>query len=102
MGEEGLDGLFGRLLSEKREVAAHRMVDGDERLSRLEIAPCELEPVTGSAERGLSTEAETRIREAVAAAHANGRSWARIGMVLGVSRQAARERYGQDADIRRT
>ena len=33
--------------------------------------------------------------EAVAAARADGRSRGEIGLVLGVSRQAARERYGQ-------
>jgi hypothetical protein len=49
-----------------------------------------------------SAEAEARSRQAVAAARANGRSWARVGMALGVSRQAARERYGQDVDAPRT
>jgi len=36
--------------------------------------------------------------EAAAAARANGRSWGEIGMVLGVSRQAARERFGEPAN----
>lgn len=36
--------------------------------------------------------------EAVAAARANGRSWGEIRMVLGVSRQAARERFGEPAN----
>lgn len=49
-----------------------------------------------------SAEAEARVREAVTAARANGRSWARIGMALGVSRQAARERSGEDTDTPRT
>jgi hypothetical protein len=34
---------------------------------------------------------------AVAAARAGGRSWGQIGMVLGVSKQAARERFGTPA-----
>jgi hypothetical protein len=34
---------------------------------------------------------------AVAAAKAGGRSWGQIGMVLGVSKQAARERFGTPA-----
>jgi hypothetical protein len=38
--------------------------------------------------------AERLVRDAVDAARKNGRSWSRIGMALGVSRQAAHERYG--------
>lgn len=41
--------------------------------------------------------AEEQIAIAVAAARASGRSWGRIGMALGVSKQAARERYGEAA-----
>lgn len=48
----------------------------------------------GLALRGLVKE-QREVDEAVAAARANGRSWAEIGLVLGISRQAARERYGQ-------
>lgn len=36
---------------------------------------------------------EARVREQVAVARANGRSWGQIGIALGVSRQAARERF---------
>jgi 1-deoxy-D-xylulose 5-phosphate reductoisomerase len=36
---------------------------------------------------------EARVREMVARARANGRSWGEIGIALGVSRQAARERF---------
>jgi hypothetical protein len=36
---------------------------------------------------------EARVRELVAEAHANGRSWGEIGIALGVTRQAARERF---------
>jgi hypothetical protein len=38
---------------------------------------------------------EARVRELVAVARANGRSWGEIGIALGVSRQAARERFSQ-------
>lgn len=38
---------------------------------------------------------EARVRELVARARANGRSWGEIGIALGVSRQAARERFGE-------
>jgi hypothetical protein len=37
---------------------------------------------------------DAQLREAVAAARANGRSWARVGVALGMSRQAAHERFG--------
>jgi hypothetical protein len=39
--------------------------------------------------------AEDRLREAAETARARGRSWRQIGLVLGISRQAARERFGQ-------
>lgn len=41
--------------------------------------------------------ADVRLRQAVDAARSNGKSWAAIGAVLGVSRQAAQERFGQPA-----
>ena len=36
---------------------------------------------------------EAQLTEAVENARAHGRSWTRIGIALGVSRQAARQRY---------
>jgi hypothetical protein len=36
---------------------------------------------------------EARVRQLVARARATGRSWGEIGIALGVSRQAARERF---------
>lgn len=50
----------------------------------------------GLALRSLADD-QREVDEAVAAARENGRSWGEIGLVLGVSRQAARERYGQPA-----
>jgi 1-deoxy-D-xylulose 5-phosphate reductoisomerase len=38
---------------------------------------------------------EARVRELVALARANGRSWGAIGIALSVSRQAARERFAE-------
>ncbi len=38
---------------------------------------------------------EARVRELVALARANGRSWGEIGIALGVSRQAAREQFSE-------
>lgn len=40
-------------------------------------------------------EAERELTGAVAEARRNGRSWGEIAMVLGVSKQAARQRYGE-------
>jgi hypothetical protein len=40
-----------------------------------------------------ATAGEARLREAVEIARARGRSWNRIGIALGVSRQAARQRF---------
>ena len=39
--------------------------------------------------------AERELRDAVAEARRNGRSWSEIALVVGVSRQAARQRYGE-------
>ena len=50
----------------------------------------------GLALRRLADE-QREVEEAVAAARENGRSWGMIGLVLGISRQAARERYGHPA-----
>lgn len=38
---------------------------------------------------------EARLREAVETARAHGRSWNHIAVALGVSRQAARQRFGR-------
>jgi hypothetical protein len=46
-------------------------------------------------------EAETRLANAVQAARANGRSWGRIGLALGVTKQAARQRFGAETAVRR-
>jgi len=43
--------------------------------------------------------AEARLRSAVAEARAHGETWGMIGTILGVSRQAAQQRFG-DADKR--
>ncbi|HEY5197536.1 MAG TPA: hypothetical protein VIJ51_10985 [Solirubrobacteraceae bacterium] len=40
---------------------------------------------------------EARLRESVAAARAQGRSWNQIAVALGVSRQAARQRFADKA-----
>lgn len=45
------------------------------------------------------TAAQARLREKVELARANGRSWGRIGLALGVSRQAARERFAEKTHV---
>ena len=40
---------------------------------------------------------DLQLAEQVANARANGRTWTQIGAVLGVSKQAARERFGEPA-----
>ena len=50
----------------------------------------------GLALRALADQ-QREVDEAVASARAHGRSWAEIGMILGITRQAARERYAQPA-----
>jgi hypothetical protein len=43
--------------------------------------------------------AEARLTERVAIARAHGRSWTRIGLAIGVSRQAARQRFSGKVDV---
>lgn len=42
-------------------------------------------------------DAEARLTEAVDIARAHGRSWTRIGIAIGISRQAARQRFSRPA-----
>lgn len=44
---------------------------------------------------------QTRLRHAVESARAQGRSWNRIAIALGVSRQAARQRFGKTENMSR-
>jgi hypothetical protein len=55
--------------------------------------PIELRRI-GSANENLR-EASTELRSAVKAARELGRSWAEIGVVLGISKQAAQQRFGR-------
>jgi hypothetical protein len=45
-------------------------------------------------------EDEARLTEAVGTARRNGRSWGMIARALGVSRQAAQQRYGDHVNVR--
>lgn len=42
---------------------------------------------------------EARLTEAVEIARARGRSWTRIGLALGLSRQAARQRFADKTAV---
>jgi hypothetical protein len=54
--------------------------------------PADLRAVAEAAEQ--ARRAEALLTEKVAQARAHGRSWNRIAAALGVSRQAARQRFG--------
>lgn len=43
--------------------------------------------------------AKSELADAVSAARANGRSWGYIGLVLGISKQAAQQRFGDNAGL---
>lgn len=71
---------------------------------RLDRLADEMDPATAEAENiedlravAIASDAvrthEARLREAVEIARAHGRSWNRIAIALGVSRQAARQRF---------
>jgi hypothetical protein len=80
----------------KREIdgAARRL---EELADRMDPAAAEVLRIDDLRDVALVSEAvrtdEERLREAVAAARAHGRSWNQIAVALGVSRQAARQRF---------
>jgi hypothetical protein len=61
---------------------AHRFEEWDKQLTLVRAAAREL------------TSAELSLRHQVGAARRGGHSWAAIGVVLGISEQAAQERFG--------
>jgi hypothetical protein len=78
--------------------------------SRFERLADSLNPETANVEgtddlRAVATAAESvqahdaRLREAVLVARAHGRSWNHIALALGVSRQAARQRFADKANV---
>jgi hypothetical protein len=80
---------------ERAAAAAEAWLDSLDPATTPAEDPADLRHI-GLALRAMSDQ-QRELDEAVAAARANGRSWAEIGLVLGISRQAARERYGQPA-----
>lgn len=73
--------------------------DVEEWLDKLDVDPSEARDATNmrriAACAHALTDAETRLIDAVTAARADGDTWAVIGTALGVSRQAAYQRFGK-------
>jgi len=84
-----------------REELEQAATDAETWLNSLDPAATPAEDPTDLRRIGLAlrdlADDQREVDEAVAAARGNGRSWGEIGLVLGTSRQAARERYGQPA-----
>lgn len=76
--------------------AADRFAALAERLEPAEAEADNLEDLRRIATASDAIQAgEAELREAVALARAHGRSWNQIGIALGVSRQAARQRFAE-------
>ena len=89
-------------------MSRHTDKEIEEAASRFEQLADSLDPDTAPVEgtddlRAVAAAAEAvraddaRLREAVLLARANGRSWNHIALALGVSRQAARQRFADKA-----
>lgn len=90
-------------------VTRHTDKEIEQAAERFERLADELDPTTAKAEetddlREIAVAAEAvraddaRLREAVLLARAHGRSWNHIALALGVSRQAARQRFTEKAN----
>ena len=81
-----------------REQLAKAAADAEVWLGSLDPATSKAEDTTDLRRVGLAVQsvarAEQDLAEAVATARANGRSWGQVAIVLGVSKQAAAERFG--------
>jgi DNA-directed RNA polymerase specialized sigma24 family protein len=79
---------------EEIERAAERFEELAEELDPETAKVLVTEDLRGIADAAQTVrEAEARLREAVEVARAHGRSWNQIAVALGVSRQAARQRF---------
>lgn len=87
-------------------MARHTDHEIEQAAKRFERLADSLDPQTAKVEgtedlRAIATAAEAlragdaRLREAVLVARAHGRSWNHIALALGVSRQAARQRFAE-------
>jgi hypothetical protein len=88
------------IMGKKRTVEADELAAAEALLDKLDRAQIGSPDADATDLRriGEAADAVERARDAlaqaVASARSHGRSWGQIGMVLGVSRQAARERFG--------
>jgi hypothetical protein len=80
---------IGRLILES--------ADGSDGSDGTEGAPDHLALVSRAADAHAAT--RELLQQAVAAARADGRSWAAVGDVLGLTRQAAQQRFGAGDDV---
>lgn len=82
------------------EQAAERF---EQLVDRLDPEAVEAENTDDLREIAAAAEAvradDARLREAVTLARAHGRSWNHIALALGVSRQAARQRFATKASV---
>lgn len=85
-----------RHTDEEIEQAARRFEQLADELDPATADMEETEDLRAVAEASEASRAdEARLREAVEVARAHGRSWNHIAVALGVSRQAARQRFGR-------
>lgn len=85
---------------EEIEAAAQRFRELADRLDPADVAAHSTDDLRVVAEASEAVKAdEGRLREAVRSAREHGRSWNQISVALGVSRQAARQRFAERADV---
>lgn len=92
-----------RLMPRTRKQLEQAAADAQAWLDSLDPATTQAEDPRDLRRIGLAlgdvAAAESELADAVAAARANSRSWGEIALALGVSKQAARERYGQTSQV---
>jgi len=86
--------MLMRHTDEEIERAAERFEELAEQLDPETAKVLVTEDLRGIADAAQTVrEDEARLREAVEVARAHGRSWNQVAVALGVSRQAARQRF---------
>ncbi len=99
---------FNRSSAEEVIIMRHTDEEIERAAKRFEQLADDLDPEAAEVDntddlRGIATTSEAlrtdeaRLREAVRVARARGRSWNQIAVALGVSRQAARQRFADKA-----
>lgn len=87
------------IMPRTRQELERAAADAEAWLNSLDPETTPAEDASDLREIGLAlgelVDSQNRLEQAVVAARNNGRSWSEIGLVLGISKQAARERYAQ-------